>query len=299
MPTATLSPYFLQSTSSLTQFLSGRSEVATIEHTLPTPHTPLQSHSWNRCIDPNWLFYIVSEALLTTSSYLLYALCMTDLSKKVWVYSHHALNNAAIIQAEKVFHKAFLVKSVNSYRLDGAPEYLLPPVATSLPTHPNPGILQFFHPKGICRGICYWFVHLCFKTQGKFENADEHLIALGKQFEEGAPAQAVLLQALHPCAVYDLLHLNVREDFLKIAPRGKTDEQIVAELHGLPPGMHGIYLSNHMLVYRKIDETRQYLFDPSIGTFNVRPRFLFKKALERYLNSHDRSQEICVDLYTP
>src|SRR6185369_16926526 len=136
---------------------------------------------------------------------------------------------------------------------------------------------------GICRGMNYWFIHLYFKTRHLFSDVEMQLAAVGKQFEQGASQQAVLLHSINLPSVYDLLKLNVRQDYSVISVEGRTQEQIINAMQMRPPGVYGIYTSSHHVVYIKVDESRHYIFDPNIGVVKVSTPALFKTAMENYL----------------
>ena len=224
---------------------------------------------------------------------------MTGLSKKVWVQSRHVLSDATAIKTSQIFQANLLAKSVNTHRMDTADYFLRAPEKTTLETHPTPETLNFFHRDGICRGMCHWFVHLYFKTRGRLPDIEQHLKAIGQQFEQGASRQSAFLHALGFTPVYDLLHLNVRTDYSQISVTDNTEDQIITKLQLRPPGVYGIYTSTHQVVYIKLSESQQYLFDPNTGVVKVDSSLLFKKAMERYFETHDQTKKIYVDIYTP
>lgn len=300
MVASTSQPYFLQSQASLHQFLSGEREAAAILQASFVNPEAEQARIWGSPFSElNELYYIVSGLFLTIGSYFLHALCMTDLSKRVWVQSRHTTWGASVINAQRVFQSNLLAKSVNTHRLDAAHEYLHPPVNTLFSTYPSPGVLSFFHDHGICRGACHWFIYLYLKTRGHFLSVDHHLQAVCKQFENGASQQAVLLHSLQLELVYGLLRLRVDENCCNLSAGRQTDGQMIAQLQACPPGVYGIYTSTHQVVYIKVNESQRFLFDPNIGLIRLASPPLFKKAMEGYFQNHDSSQEIAVDRYTP
>lgn len=293
----TFKPDFLLIPASLDRFMFRNEEVAVILRDGPTPPTA-QGHTWsNSYIDLNELYFYVSGFFLSLGSYLLHALCMTDLSKKMWVQSRHTINDATAIKADKIFQNNLLAKSVNTHRLDATNYFLLPPARTTLATHPAGGMVNFFHTGGICRGMCHWFVHLYFKSRGHFSDINQHLRSVGQQFTQGAPNQAALLQSFDLPPVYDLLHLRVQADYSKISVKNKTVEQIIREIQVRPLGVYGIYTSSHQVIYIKIDESRQYLFDPNVGVIRLASPLVFWQAMQTYIETHDPLKEIIVDLY--
>ncbi len=292
----TLSP-FLSSPATLSQFLSGNREASEITHPGSAPYTSANGEKapggWDE------LYYWATGLFLTMRSYFYHVVGMTDLSKRTWVDSRHAFANATQIKTREVFQKNLLARSINTHRVGSEDFYLRPPEKTTMKTHPVPESLQFFYDKGVCRGMCHWFAHLYFKTRGRFSNPDEHFKSVGRQFERGAPNQAALLQGLELAPVYAHLGFDARLDYSKLSIAGKTHDQCIGLLQLRPPGVYGIYVSNHQVLYIKVDETHQYLFDPNTGAIKVDSPAMLKMAMEPYLTAHDTKNEIYFDLYTP
>ncbi len=219
--------------------------------------------------------------------------------RQVWVESRHAIAGSGELKATQVFQKHLLAKSINTHRLDTAAYYLRPTEKTPLETSPVSGSLQFFHDRGMCRGMCHWFAHLYFKTLGKPGDREEHIRAIGRQFELGAPRQAAFLNSLELDPLYTYLGIQNRKDHSKIAVEGKTQNELIAAIRLRFPGVYGIYTSTHQLLYIKVDEAHQYLFDPNVGVIRVDSPPLFQTAMEPYFATHDPKKEIHIDLYSP
>jgi hypothetical protein len=283
----------LRSPAYLNQFLSGIEEASALLH---SPAATTSNQAGNS--DFHQISASVYGFFLTIGSYLLRALCMTDLSKRVWVQSRHVFSEEAAVKTDQVFKEHLLAKAVNTHRLDTADYFLTPASASTLHTHPSaPNTLHFFQQEGLCRGMCLWFVQLYFKTLGSLPDAESHLKALGKQFEQGAPRQAAFLHSLDFPSLDDLLSFPVKNNHIKITPAGKTEDRIIGILQALPPSVYGIYLASHEVVYIKLDESRHYLFDPQVGLIKVTSPSVFKQAMGSYLQSHDATQEVLVDVY--
>jgi hypothetical protein len=296
---ATFDPQILSTSASIAQFLNGDQETGEIFR-FAAPASTSTSFYKEQDIGTviNKLYYLFSNFALTVASYLLHAVRLTDLSKKTWVMSRHAMADASAIKTEKIFQEHLLSRSINTHRKDTSDYFLLPPMHTSLDTHPNLNSLNFFHENGMCRGICHWFIYLYFKTQSHFTDSEQHLRAVGKQFEQGAPRQAAFLNSLALPSLYNLLRLEVRRDYSKIEVAGKIPEQIFREIQCRVPGVYGIYTSSHQVVYIKINDNLQYLFDPTKGCIKITSTQIFKNAMEPYFNTHDNTQEILIDNYT-
>lgn len=284
-----ITPNFLLSQSHLDQFISGEQEKNSIINTPFSSLAEAKGSSWVHDLKGFFLSFV---------SYLLYAVCLSDFSNKVWVDSRHARHDATAIKADQVFQKHLLCRSINSHRVDSKDYFLLPSCKTTLPTYPTPGRLDFFRADGVCRGMSHWFVHLFFKTKSAFVNSDHHLQAVGKQFELGAPKQAAFLQSLQMPPI-TLPGMNVKIDYAKISVSGKREEEIVREFQQLPSGAYGIYTSTHQIVYIKVDQLKQYLFDPNVGVLKVTSPIVFKKAIHSCLGTHNHAHDVHVDLYSP
>lgn len=295
MSAASFQPNLLLSPAFLHQFISGQEESLEILLAARSPaSSTTHGRTWNDrgtfCSDLKGFFLMVT-------SYVLQALSLTDLSRKAWVASRHAIHCATVAKTHRVFQNSLLSGSVNTHRADTEDFFLSRPMQTTLAT-PTPGTLHFFHKGGICRGMCHWFIHLYFKTQASFSDPEVCIRSVGQHFTLGASRQAAFLQSLDLSVVYDLLHLTVREDDSTLRTLATSEDQIIAEFQRRPPGVYGIYIASHQLVHVKIDESRQYLFDPNQGVIKVESASLFKKAMEEYFASHDSSHDIHIDLYT-
>lgn len=269
--TAVFNPKVLLTPASIAPFLNGEQEAAEIIRRTPPASTSHPGHSWDAWIDTDELYYLFHHIILTVASYLLHAICLTDLSKKTWVMSCHALADATAIKTQKVFQANLLSRSINMHRQDTSDYFLQSPIHTSFATCPDPASLNFFHQEGICRGMCHWFIYLYFKTKDQFTDPEQHVRSVGQQFERGASRQPAFLHSLTLHPLCDLLRLNVDQNNSGIGMAGKTPEQILREFQCRPPGVYGIYTSSHQVVYLKIDDNRQYLFDPTMDASKSLP----------------------------
>ncbi len=298
--TTSFDPSVLLSPESVAHFLNGEQAAAEILRYTPATTSTSLGRTWNSSwIDLDDIYYLFYGAALTVASYALHMVCLRDLSKKTWVMSQHAFTDATAIKTQKVFQANLLSRAINAHRMDTADYFLQRSLRIPFPTHPNVASVDFFHQDGVCRGMCHWFVFLYFKTRAQFTHSEDHIRALGQQFAKGAPREAAFLQSLTLPPAYDLLHLQLRQDYSRISPGGKTIDQIAREFQCRLPGVYGIYTSTHQVVYIKINDNVEYLFDPNEGCIKIGSTELFKKAMERYFETHDNTKEIFVDAYTP
>ncbi len=276
-------------------FFAGDIEAAAIERAGHNPPSRLADR-WDICglrEVKHQLYYLI----LGLTSYVLAAVCLSNLSKRLWVISRHELHKSTEIKTQRVFKDVMLSPSVNANRTDTSDVYLQRPCRYKLNTGETVK-LQFFHRDGLCRGMSFWFIFLLLKTAPLFTDEDQHFRSVGAQFEKGAPKQAALLHALTGhCRVYDLLHLQAQEDYKKIDPQNKSNQQIIQEIQSLEPGLYSIFTSDHQMVYRKT-ATHHYLFDPTQGSFKVDSPAIFEKLMRKWLDDQNNYQEISIDKYT-
>ena len=285
-------PEVLSSRVSFQQFLSGDEAIATLR---PGPHN--LAHRWDATdFEIKELCHWASTLFLTAVSYLLQIVCLTSLSNRVWVLSRHELAEARFAKAAQVFQDNLITRSVNTYREVDADFYAEPPSPISFTPEAHP---IKFQPLGLCRGMCYWYMHLLFRTQLRFVDPVEHLRAVGDLFSQGAPVQAALLHALPTDDfLYEMAGLDMEEEHASIPTKDKTDESVIAELNRLEPGKYLIYTSNHVVVFIKM-AGQQFIFDPTVGTINVSSPLLFQNTMSCYFDIHDREHEILIDRCMP
>jgi hypothetical protein len=312
MTVDTFRPEILNSPPSLMRFLSGEDEVRAIQSILTNNQnsavSALYADRWDVAYLPDFkeIYHYLYASLLTLISCALSTMCMRDFSNRVWVLSKHEYSEAEILKTQRVFQGHFLASSINTHRLDTADFYLQSPIQVTLPGQNTTRQMEFFQDKGICRGMCYWFAFLFFKTLDRATDPQEYIRAIGKQFEQGAPMQAAFLQAissshspLDPAfnsAFYGLLNLHAQQDYLRIDPRSQTPEQIVEQLQNCGPGVYGLYIGMHQMLYIKwLGTQHQFLFDPSRGVFKVDSPALFKEAIGRHLQN---ANVMLIDRYT-
>jgi hypothetical protein len=284
-------PQILLNRASVNSFLNGESEAAQIVRYRPIALKPEQYETFN---------YFYSSIVLPLAHYLLRLLCFKDLSKKIWVMSRHAIDNETALKTGKVFGQNLLGRAINTHRKDTADYYLQPSRHIPFLTYPNKDNLDFFQKEGVCKGMCYWFAFLYFKTKDKFTDPVQHIQAVTAQFSKGAPRQAAFLHGLQNKPIYNLLKLDVQEACAKVNPANKTREQICRAFQSRPPGVYGIHTTTpHFVLYVKVDDAHQYLFDPMKGSINVASGALFKKAMDSYFDTHDNTKEIEIDCLSP
>jgi hypothetical protein len=184
----------------------------------------------------------------------------------------HLESNKQRVLAIKTHGAALISFSRNCPHLQASDIYLEPAIKLSDIQDPKVRELgfaedpqvKFFHKKGECRGMCFWFAYLYFSCQGNFSSAYEHVLAVAKQFEEGASAPAILLQSLW--IIEDpLLGL---EGTRKKVPFEKFKKE-GASFASKPVGFYSVGVGNHRINYIKISEEEAFIFDPNYGTWHI------------------------------
>jgi hypothetical protein len=306
MSTEVFHPDIIRSPALLTRFLSGQKEIAEILTAPRTPYPSRLSDRWDvSCLtELTEIYHLFNACLLAIVSYALYGLCLTSLSKRVWVIHHHEYAQATILNTQKVFKNNFLTSSVNIHAKNTADLYLHRSIAAN-PADQNSAEFTFFCSDGICRGMAFWLVYLYFKTRHQFTNPQEHLCALGRQFEQGASRQAALIQTLTSLDdnfvrnFYPFLQLNCAENYLTIDFLQESQDQILQRIQQCPAGVYALYVGGHMVVYIKDPNGQEFLFDANKGVIRLESTLLFKQATKRYWDEHDPTKRILFDRYTP
>jgi len=132
------------------------------------------------------------------------------------------------------------------------------------------GIVRFGGSGGKCRGIEDWFAYLYLQTRAKFSDPRQHVMAVAKIFEKGAPKEAVFLQDVFPnlavCLGID------RELIGRFVKRNQQEELPVfidktARVFGsLKPGIYKVSgIPKHAISFIKSSANQFYLHDPNIG----------------------------------
>ena len=180
-----------------------------------------------------------------------------------------------------------LVRSINYYQprihdfyLHARLEFRLRYLLNSSMQWMTDSALEFYHPNGLCTGICFWFIYLYFKTIDLFPNSIEHhLVEISKLFKSGATYHAALLQGLNkvnaPWLRRHILQIEI-EGLSKTKNyhstriisteklyQGPTANQELLEM--LPDGPHFLeFFELHQTLSFKVGQ-EFFIFDPNVG----------------------------------
>lgn len=120
--------------------------------------------------------------------------------------------------------------------------------------------------KGLCWGACFWFNFLLLKRGIK------HLIPVAKQFEQGQPSQAALLQSLVGLEL-DLLDLSIQTiDWI-------ARDEVGTKTKLLRDGIYVIKSQEHAVSYIKW-EGKEFIWDPRDGLIAIDSEKLFLSIID-------------------
>ncbi|MBS0605371.1 MAG: hypothetical protein JSR57_00350 [Verrucomicrobia bacterium] len=290
-------PQLLDSATSLRAYLSGQEAIDQINRQAASPLSSASSKLNDRWEVFKWevdsTFQDIIALFLKSVTCLLNSIGATDLAKRCHVASRHAMASTLYLTHFYEMGDRFLMASLNSHRTDTDDLYLQSSIEPG--AHPtfeihdiddrNQGI-HFFHRNGICRGMANWFLYLYFKTQAQFTNPDEHIKAVTKQFEAGAPREASLLHSLNEEATTQVLNLGRQLDLLHCDPIRQTDRQIAEEFCALPPGAYAVYSSSHRVNWINLGNGRGYFYNPSFGSDRIDGIEDLTKCVKEFVKTH-------------
>jgi hypothetical protein len=149
----------------------------------------------------------------------------------------------------------------------------------------------------MCRGVSEWFLSLYLRTRHRFSSTSQHIRAVGKIFEHGAPYASALIQSMNAEDVsWRALKLKVTMDVLKERSPKTSLERIAKKIYRLPKGAYGVYfLGNapHRVNYIRESKGKRYLIDPAWGCLRISHRRLLERAIQGDLNG---KTTVAVDL---
>ncbi len=162
----------------------------------------------------------VALILITAPLAIVTYLFLKTVALVLWSYQINLLARRALRPIDYLisqwrFGCALWVPSVNEYRLDLTDVFNLSSVKRG--EIPDPFIKARLHRKlnrvnfdrigrGVCWGSCHWFNYLLLKRL-KTQPIEKAIVAVAKQFEEGQPRQAALIQSFYGLEL-DLLDLS-------------------------------------------------------------------------------------------
>lgn len=128
--------------------------------------------------------------------------------------------------------------------------------------------VRFYEREGICGGMSNWFLYLFHKSRTQFDSDKACAAAVGRQFAQGAPQEAALIQKLNKVPILDAEGINnVYGD------PWEPNASFTDFLKTLEPACYFVQLNHrpHGVVYIKSAQTDDegIFFEPCRGTFAI------------------------------
>ncbi len=192
-----------------------------------------------------------------------------NLAKRCKIHCFHLEKDLKNLNIFNKYGSSFLMPMVNTHRVDTEDLYLIPP-QPKLDSQSSPFIrFDFYHPKGVCRGIGDLFLFLYLKAQDKFKSTENLIRAVARVFERGAPREAALLQSMKGDDVNHALKMQSRHVVIFRHPE-KDLSRLSKYMFDLPQGEYAIiaFFAGHRLNFIRDKNSKRYLVDPTNGVFN-------------------------------
>lgn len=235
-----------------------------------------------------YIYTVFAEAISTLLFHLglrTWAIQMA-VSKKLWTNDRRLA--ACEAYGDKCLAFAFNARAQNAwdvYLQPDKPVETIGSVEVQDIINPSRKKIAFYEDKGCCRGMAEWFLYLYFKTRHMFSDPSAHVKAVGRQFAEGAPREAVLLQALCPRDRNFLGLERVSYDVLeRDSNEAENREKITNLFKSLSPGAYAVGTAKHRMNYICMGRNRGYFFNPNHGTIVVEGKKDLAKVFEKVLD---------------
>ena len=162
------------------------------------------------------------------------------------------------------------------------------------------GELQLFCPNRLSHGACLWFIWLILHSQQFFDDNFHHVMAVSRQFIQGVPKEGVLLQALHePNELMHLKRVDLHDYKVTLYELEQDHESALEKVAALPLGIYKVRLrDDFFVVYMKLSDTEEYVWNPSYGLLNKGAEGLIKMVLDLYHEDGNPDSLISFHRYT-
>lgn len=180
--------------------------------------------------------------------------------------------NFQILTYHSRYGDKYLASSTNFYSTESSDIYLQPSIPVSmLDNHLTAPLLDNwkknsidFFSEGLCYGTSVSFLSLFLKTQDKFQDLDNQMISICKQFENGGSNKVGVIQSLW----YNRYR---SEHLLGIAKEYSSKISFKDKNVYVPEGSYLIRLSSpaHACAYIKMNENLAYIFEPNVGVLKI------------------------------
>ena len=151
--------------------------------------------------------------------------------------------------------------------------------------------IEFYHPKGDCRGGSEWFIRLFLKTERHFSDATKHMIAVAKEFEAGIPGQGVVLQGLvNPAELLKEKSSEMKAHEISSYELDDDRAACIDKIASLPKGIYRVSVLNHSMVFCKAASGEALMWDPEFGLYERDVEGLLDHILDHY---HEKENPSC------
>lgn len=154
--------------------------------------------------------------------------------------------------------------------------------------------ITFYNKDGICRGASQWFIHICLQSRGFFKDSEKWMKAVAEQFKSGIPEQGVLLQSLYNTSnILDhLVYFQKKSHKISHAELDNVHESTAEKINSLSPGIYETSLYRHTLVYIKLENGRDFTWDPNFGLLKHNATQLLDHIIRYYHEVDDPDSDI-------
>lgn len=218
----TYSPALINNFQQLKTLFTGEKELAELDR---IPEAELVRPKDYRYFNRWQVAWIIATAPFAVFAYIfLKAVSILCWSNRLDLIARRTIRNIDYLQTQWKFGSSLWVPTDNEYRSDLNDVFDLPSVKRKAIL--DPLIKSNLHPdlkrvnynrigKGLCWGASNWFNFLVLKKMAQTSlSIEQVLVAVAKQFEEGQPRQAALLQSFNglECDLLDLSSVAVKNN---------------------------------------------------------------------------------------
>lgn len=243
---------------------------------------------------------LIGAVFLESIALLLNCAGAKELALRCHLLKQHLMKEVYLL-ASLFLYGAQLIAPLYNVYAGRAEEVYLTPSLSSSELSADPEIADIlrdqttvdFYQAGVCRGITSWFLALYLRTRDSYMDRDEHFRAVASIFQDGAPPQAALLQALlYP--EEPILHLKRRE--VQSTSLNRPLQEVGTLILALPSGVYEVWLPYHRMAYVKVHAALGYLINPSIGIIKVEGENQSLKAAAHFQAYRNRENGHLPDL---
>lgn len=330
MTISAFSPDLLNNFTDLKAFFSGEEEIQAIaesETVDPSNDPPtLYYNRWQIA----WIYITtpfmgIFVLFCETIACLLFHLGAVGTSRVFTLLAKHSLYDWKILENQNIYQDRFLVPSRNCHDLWTTDVYTTPPIhesmivdkkvrkmifykaivkidshAKQLKDDVMDGIkkihfLNFYSSDGLCRGMSSWWMFLFLSTKHLLKDPYEHVKAVSKIFEKGAPRKAALLHTLAGDAEALLLNMETTDVFKTDYKHIHKDAtKTLDDLKKIPPGEYALGFRTHRINYVKYRDDLGFIWDPNMGPLPLEGEDHFENLLDkmRLYSTPDKDDEV-------